>query len=94
MSTCWTGVCVADPIATLLASPCRDNLDLGEALRREVFRHNWIELGWRVDRKGEAYEIAHAAALNKMSEINFTWRLDNNAITATSAPSLALCERH
>lgn len=62
-----------------------------EALRWELSRHNWISRGWTVHRKGTTYEVSQTAALNKMSDINFTWQIENDAVTATSTASLALC---
>jgi len=90
LAACLPGICAADSVDTLLASPCR-GLDVKEALRWELSRHNWVSRGWTVHKKGTAYEVSQTAALNKMSDINFTWKVENDAVTATSPASLGLC---
>jgi hypothetical protein len=90
LTACLTGICAADPVDTLLASPCR-GLGVEEALRWELSRHNWVSKGWTVFRKGAAYQMSQTVALNKMSDISFTWQVENDAVTATSPASMALC---
>ncbi|WAK02511.1 hypothetical protein [Methylobacter sp. YRD-M1] len=89
--TCLTGICAADPVATLIASPCGDRLNVEDALRWELSRHNWVSRGWTVRQKGSGYEVSQSAAVNKMSDISFTWLVENNTVTPTSPASLALC---
>jgi hypothetical protein len=90
LAACLTAICAADPVDTLLASPCR-GLAVEEALRWELSRHNWVSRGWTVFKNGTAYEVSQTVALNKMSDISFTWQVENGAVTATSAASQALC---
>lgn len=87
---CLASVCAADPVAMLLASPCR-GLDVEQAFRSELTRHNWVSQGWTVHKEGDAYEVSQSVALNKMSNISFTWRVERNAVIATNPASMALC---
>ncbi len=89
-----TGICAADPVAAVLASPCGDGLNVEDALGWELSRHNWVSRGWTVHQKGSGYEVSLTAAVNKMADIGFTWLVENNAITPASPISQALCGPH
>lgn len=92
--TCLTGIGAADPVATLLASPCGERLNVEDALRWELSRHNWLSRGWTVHQKSLGYEVSLTAAVNKMADIGFIWLVENNAITPANPISRALCGPH
>jgi hypothetical protein len=92
--TCLPGICAADPVAALLASPCGGRLNVEDALRWELSRHNWVSQGWTVHRRGSGYEVSQTAAVNKMADIAFIWLIENDAVTPANPASLALCVPH
>jgi hypothetical protein len=63
-------------------------------IKEIVRRHHRLiadSRGWTVFKKGTTYEVSQTVALNKMSDISFTWQVENDAVTATNTASLALC---